>query len=71
MIKATVKSWSDSKGFGFVSCEGLESVFAHYTAIYGDGFKTLEIGETVEIELVTGPKGSQCGKIIRIQKVGA
>jgi CspA family cold shock protein len=40
-------------------------VFAHYTAIYGDGYKTLTEGEVVEVELVEGPKGPQAGRVVR------
>jgi CspA family cold shock protein len=64
MIPATVKWWNDSKGYGFVTCEGRD-VFVHYSAISGEGFKTLNEGQSVEIELIEGPKGPQAGMVYR------
>ena len=58
-MKGQVSWYSDSKGYGFLKCEANDTVFVHYSAIIGDGFKTLAEGQTVEFELVDGPKGPQ------------
>jgi CspA family cold shock protein len=56
--RGTVKWWNDAKGYGFITSQG-EDVYAHYSAINGEGFKTLSEGQSVEFTLVTGPKGPQ------------
>jgi len=59
-VNGSVKWFSDSKGYGFLEVEGInEDVFVHYSAITGDGFKTLTEGQVVQLELSTGPKGPQ------------
>lgn len=64
MPKGTVKWFNDSKGFGFVTPEdGGEDLFAHFSAIEMDGFKTLKEGQKVEFEVTQGPKGKQASKI--------
>lgn len=58
MVHGTVKWFSDAKGFGFIEPEGGgEDVFAHFSAIQMDGFRTLKPGARVSFELVDGPKG--------------
>lgn len=58
MAVGTVKWFNDSKGYGFIQTDGANTdIFVHYTAIQGDGFKTLAEGQKVEFELVDGPKG--------------
>jgi CspA family cold shock protein len=59
----TVKWFNESKGFGFIQQEGGEDVFVHYSAISGDGFKTLAEGERLEFEIVRGPKGLQAANV--------
>ena len=60
-----VKWFNDQKGFGFISDEEGRDVFVHYAVIDGDGFKTLEDGETVQYEYVDGPKGRRATKVMR------
>jgi len=55
--RGTVKWFNEAKGFGFIQQAGGEDVFVHYSAIQGDGFKTLAEGQAVEFEIVEGPKG--------------
>ena len=59
MPRGTVKWFDDRKGYGFLAREGEEDIFVHFSAIQGDGFKTLSEGEEVEFEITNGPKGAQ------------
>jgi CspA family cold shock protein len=58
-----VKWFNEAKGFGFISQEGGEDVFVHYSAITGEGFRTLAEGDQVEFEVTRGPKGLQAGNV--------
>ena len=61
MIKVQVKWWNDSKGYGFVT-DGVNDIYCHYTALHGDGFKTLREGQIIDVELLDGPKGLQVAR---------
>jgi CspA family cold shock protein len=65
MKKGTVKWFNAEKGFGFITVEGEEDVFVHFSAIQTDGFKTLEEGEEVEFEVVEGAKGPQAENVVK------
>ena len=66
MMEGTVKWFNDAKGFGFISIEGRDDVFVHYSAILGDGFKSLAEGARVQFEIVDGPKGPAADKVQRL-----
>jgi CspA family cold shock protein len=63
MEKGTVKWFNRTKGFGFIEREEGEDVFVHFSAIAGEGFKTLEQGQQVQFEVVQGPKGLQAANV--------
>ncbi|NMA49732.1 MAG: cold-shock protein [Tissierellia bacterium] len=62
-MKGTVKWFNAEKGFGFITTEEGNDVFAHYSQIQKDGFKTLEEGQEVEFNVVEGQKGLQAEEI--------
>jgi CspA family cold shock protein len=66
MVNGTVKWFNDSKGFGFLEQESGEDVFVHFSAIEGDGFKSLTEGDRVTFELTRGPKGLQAANVKRV-----
>lgn len=63
-----VKWFNDAKGFGFIKLDEGPDVFVHYSQISGDGFRTLEEGETVEFEIKEGPKGLLAEHVIKAQQ---
>jgi CspA family cold shock protein len=64
MATGTVKWFNDSKGFGFITpTDGGNDLFAHFSAIQGQGFKTLKEGQRVSFDVITGPKGQQASNI--------
>ena len=66
MANGTVKWFNDSKGFGFLEQENGEDVFVHFSAIGGDGFKSLAEGDRVTFDVVKGPKGLQAANVIKV-----
>ncbi|MCZ6632743.1 MAG: cold-shock protein [bacterium] len=65
MPEGRVKWFNESKGYGFIEQDEGEDVFVHYSAILGDGFKTLNEGDTVEFEVAQGPKGLQAANVVK------
>lgn len=64
MATGTVKWFNDSKGFGFISpADGSADVFVHFSAVQGDGFRSLSEGQTVSYEVESGPKGPQATQV--------
>ena len=64
-ITGKVKWFNNAKGYGFIEREAGSDVFVHFSAIQGDGFRTLEEGQDVEFEIVDGPKGPQAGNVTK------
>lgn len=67
MAIGMVKWFNDSKGYGFIQTEEMPGdIFVHYTAIQGDGFKTLDEGQQVQFDLIQGPKGPLASNVMKV-----
>jgi cold shock protein len=64
-VQGNVKWFNNSKGYGFIGREDGPDVFVHYSAIIGDGYRTLQEGDPVEFEIVQGPKGPQAANVAK------
>lgn len=65
-MQGSVKWFNAEKGYGFIQVEGGSDVFVHYSAILGDGFRTLEEGQHVEFDIVEGQRGPQAANVTRL-----
>ncbi|WP_151736121.1 cold shock domain-containing protein ['Paenibacillus yunnanensis' Narsing Rao et al. 2020] len=65
-MKGTVKWFNAEKGYGFLQVEGGEDVFVHFSAIQGDGFKTLDEGQAVEFDITEGNRGPQAANVVKL-----
>jgi cold shock protein len=65
-LTGKVKWFNDSKGYGFIEQEGGRDIFVHYTAIQGEGFKSLAEGQKVEFEIIEGAKGPQATQVVKV-----
>lgn len=66
MPQGTVKWFNNEKGYGFISREDGDDVFVHYSAISGDGFRSLQEGQKVEFEVTEGRKGPQASNVVKV-----
>jgi CspA family cold shock protein len=66
MTNGTVKWFNDTKGFGFITSEEGHDVFVHFSAIQGDGFRSLAEGDSVSFEIEEGPKGPKATNVTRL-----
>ena len=66
LATGTVKWFSDSKGYGFIEREDGEDVFIHFSALEGEGFKSLSEGQAVEFDILDGPKGPQAANVVKV-----
>lgn len=65
-MQGKVKWFNSEKGFGFIEVDGGDDVFVHFSAIQGDGFKTLEEGQKVTFDIVEGNRGPQAANVIKL-----
>ncbi|RUL50501.1 MULTISPECIES: cold-shock protein [Lysinibacillus] len=66
MAQGTVKWFNSEKGFGFIEVEGGNDVFVHFSAIQGEGFKSLEEGQKVEFSVEEGNRGPQASNVVKL-----
>ncbi|MBI4804185.1 MAG: cold shock domain-containing protein [Desulfovibrio sp.] len=64
-LEGTVKWFSDKKGYGFITRDGEDDIFVHYSSIQGEGFRTLREGEKVVFDAVTGERGMKATNVIK------
>ena len=64
-MKGQVKSFNNTKGYGFIGRDYGPDVFVHYTAIVGEGYKTLNEGDAIEFDIVQGAKGPQANNVVK------
>ncbi len=65
-MNGTVKWFNAEKGYGFITDENGKDIFAHYSAIQGDGYKSLENGQAVSFDVVEGARGPQAANIVKL-----
>ncbi len=65
-MQGKVKWFNAEKGFGFIERENGDDVFVHFSAITGDGFKTLEEGQSVSFDIVEGARGPQASNVVKL-----
>ena len=63
-----VKWFNDAKGYGFIELEGSDDVFVHFTAIQGEGYRTLNEGDKVEFDIDEDPKGPRAANVVVVEK---
>ena len=66
-MQGKVKWFSDSKGFGFICVEGGKDVFCHFSAIQGEGYRTLKENEEVSFDVVESPKGPAASNVVKVE----
>ena len=66
MNNGTVKRFNSEKGYGIITAESGEDVFVHFSAITGEGFKTLDEGQSVTFDIVEGPRGKQAANVVKL-----
>ena len=66
MAQGTVKWFNESKGYGFITADEGKDVFVHYSAIKGEGFKTLNEGQKVSFDVISGEKGPQAANVEKL-----
>ncbi|MCP1123249.1 cold-shock protein [Bacillus sp. AFS018417] len=65
-MQGKVKWFNSEKGFGFIEVEGADDVFVHFSAIQGEGYKSLEEGHEVSFEIVEGNRGPQAANVVKL-----
>lgn len=63
-MQGTVKWFNDGKGYGFIESDGGNDVFVHFSAVQGEGFKSLSEGQRVQFDITTGPRGQQASNVV-------
>jgi CspA family cold shock protein len=66
MYQGTVKWFSNEKGYGFIEADDGEDVFVHFTGVVGEGFKTLDEGQSVSFEIIEGNRGPQAANVLKL-----